>query len=102
MAKHALFIQHLAKRGKRDEVQRIWRKHMQPTIEANAAHEGYVYSFESDPDRICAFQVYSSAEDANAFLKEPAYLEYEREVAPLLDGAPKVELLQPQWIKETP
>jgi quinol monooxygenase YgiN len=62
-------------------------------IEANAGHEVYVYSFDSDPDRICAFQVYGSAEEASAFLKTPACLTYEQEVAPLLEGPPKVEVL---------
>jgi quinol monooxygenase YgiN len=99
MSKHVLFLQHRTKPGARDAVQRVWQKHMQPAIEANAGHEIYVYAFGSDPDRICAFQVYASAEEASAFLKTPAYLAYEKEVAPLLEGPPDVEVLQPQWIK---
>ncbi len=99
MSKHALFLQHRTKPGARDAVQKVWQKHMQPAIEANAGHEVYVYSFGSDPDRICAFQVYGSAEAAAAFLKTPAYLAYEKEVAPLLEAPPQVEVLQPQWIK---
>ena len=99
MTKHALFLQHRTKPGARDEVQAVWQKHMQPAIGGNAGHEVYVYSFGSDPDRICAFQVYSSIEDAHAFLRSPAYIAYEKEVAPLLDGPPQVEGLQPQWIK---
>ncbi len=74
---------------------------MQPAVEANAGHELYVYSFASDPDRICAFQVYSSIQEANAFLKTPAYVAYELEVTPFLEGPPKVEVLQPQWIKQS-
>ena len=101
MAKHALFLQHRTKPGARDAVQKIWQKHMQPAIEANAGHEIYVYSFGSDPDRICAFQVYDSAEAAADFLKTPSYIAYEREVGPLLEGPPEVEVLQPQWIKST-
>lgn len=99
MTKHALFLQHRTKPGARDAVQRVWQKHMQLAIEANAGHEIYVYSFASDPDRICAFQVYGSAEAANDFLKTAAYLAYEQEVAPLLEGPPQVDVLQPQWIK---
>ena len=99
MTKHALFLQHRTKPGARDAVQRVWQKHMQPAIEANDWHEIYVYAVASDPDRICAFQVYASAEAANAFLKTPAYLAYEKEVAPLLEGPPIVEVLQPRWIK---
>ena len=99
MSKHVLFLQHRTKPGARDAVQRVWQKHMQPAIEVNAGHEIYVYAFGSDPDRICAFQVYGSAGEANAFLKTPAYLAYEKAVAPLLEGPPDVEVLQPQWIK---
>ncbi|MEQ1867123.1 MAG: antibiotic biosynthesis monooxygenase [Alphaproteobacteria bacterium] len=99
MSKHALFLHHRTKPGARDAVQQVWQKHMQPAIEANEGHEVYVYSFGIGPDTICAFQVYGSAEDANAFLKIPAYLAYELEVAPLLDGPPHVEVLRPQWIK---
>jgi hypothetical protein len=32
-------------------------------------------------------------------LKSQAYIDYENEVAPLLEGPPQVEVLQPQWIK---
>jgi quinol monooxygenase YgiN len=99
MPKHALFLQHRTKPGARDAVEQVWKKHMQPAIDANAGHEIYVYAFGTDPDRICAFQVYGSAEEANAFLKTSDYLAYEHEVAPLLEGPPQVEVLQPQWIK---
>jgi quinol monooxygenase YgiN len=58
-----------------------------------------VYSFGSDPNRVCAFQVYSNFEEANAFLKSKAYVDHEREVAPLLEGPPQVDVLQPRWIK---
>ena len=51
MSKHALFLQHRTKPGARDEVQKIWQKHMQPAIDGNSGHEVYVYSFGSDPDR---------------------------------------------------
>jgi quinol monooxygenase YgiN len=99
MTKHALFLQHRTKLGTRDDVQKVWQKHMQPAIAGNPDHEVYVYAFGDDPDRICAFQVYSSVEAANAFLKSQAYREYEQEVTPLLEGPPTVEALTPQWIK---
>ena len=99
MTKHALFLQHRTKPGARDDVQKIWQKYMQPAIAANPEHEVYVYAFGDDPDRICAFQVYSSVEAANAFLQSQAYRDYEQEVTPLLEGPPTVEVLRPQWIK---
>ena len=101
MAKYALFLKHRTRPGSRDAVQKVWQRHMQAAVQANEGHEVYVYSFGNDPDRIFAFQVYGSAEDANAFLKTQAYLDYQREVTPLLEGPPEVEILQPQWIKST-
>ena len=73
---------------------------MRPAITENAGHEIYIYAFGTDPcSAICAFQVYTSAEAAKAFPKTAAYLAYEQEVAPLLEGPPQVDVLQPQWIK---
>lgn len=99
MTRHALFLQHRTKPGMRDVVQKVWQRHMQPAIAANVGHEIYIYSFASDPDRICAFQVYRSLDDANAFLETQEYRDYLAEVEPLLDGPPEVEVLQPQWMK---
>jgi quinol monooxygenase YgiN len=101
MTRYAIFLQHRTKPGQRDVVQKIWQKHMQPAISANNAHEVYVYCFATDPDRICAFQVYDSEASANAFLRSVQYLAYQREVEPLLEGAPQIEVLHPQWIKGT-
>ena len=99
MPQHALFLRHQTLPGQRDAVQAVWQRHMRPAIQANADHAVYVYSFGPDPDQICAFQVYSSSEAAEAFLKTAAYRAYEEEVAALLVGPPVVEILQPQWIK---
>ncbi len=99
MNRYALFLQHRTKPGQRDAVQKVWQKHMQPAISANDAHEVYVYSFGSDKDRICAFQVYDSEASANAFLQSDEYRAYQRDVEPLLEGPPQVEVLQPQWVK---
>jgi quinol monooxygenase YgiN len=96
---HTVFLQHRTLSGARGDVQRIWDKHMRPAVEANPGHLAYVYAFGADDDRICAFQVYASSEEAQAFLNSDAYAAYEREVSPLLSGPPQVEVLQAQWIK---
>ena len=99
MAKHALFIQHKTLPGKRDEVQRVWRKHMMPAITANEGHEAYFYCFGSDLDTICAFQQYSDSDRASAFLKTPAYAAYLDEVSSLLSGEPHLTVLDVIWSK---
>lgn len=99
MSKQAVFVQHRTQPGKREAVQQVWRKHMEPAISANPGHQAYFYCFGSDPDVICAFQVYASAEAAAEFLKSPQYAAYNEEVMPLLLGEPSVTALDVQWSK---
>ncbi len=100
MASIALFITHTAKDGNRDALRTVWMRHMVPAIEANPDHMTYVYSFDTDdPNVVCAFQVYSSAEAAQAFLKHPSYLAYLEESRPLLSNEPQIRILDPQWMK---
>lgn len=101
MAKVALFIRHKTQPGKRDEVRRVWERHMRPHIANNPGHEAYFYCFDNnDPDAICAFQQYANSEASAGFLKTESYAAYLREVEPLLAGPPQVTSLAPVWIKE--
>lgn len=102
MSSVALFIVHKTRPGLRDQVKAVWMRHMAPAIQSNPGHLAYFYSYDaSDPDAICAFQQYASAEAAAAFLTDPDYLAYLEEVEPLLEGPPQVRNLDPQWIKAT-
>ena len=75
---------------------------MAPAIAANSGHLAYYYCFDnSDPDAICAFQQYASADAAEEFLRTSSYLAYLREVEPLLLGPPQVTSLLPIWCKAT-
>ena len=57
----ALIIKHKTQPGKREEVRKIWEKHMAPAISSNPGHTAYFYCFDNaDEDSICAFQQYSS------------------------------------------
>jgi quinol monooxygenase YgiN len=101
MASIALFITHTAKPGRREALRTVWMRHMAPAIEANPNHIAYVYSFDnSDPDVVCAFQLYASAEAAQEFLKHPSYLAYLKESRPLLSNEPQIRMLDPQWMKK--
>jgi quinol monooxygenase YgiN len=101
MSEIALLITHKAKPGQRDALKAIWMRHMAPAIDANPNHTAYVYSFDpSDPDTVCAFQLYSSPEAAQEFLKHPSYLAYLKESRPLLASEPQIRMLDPQWIKK--
>lgn len=100
MPAHALFIQHRTRPGMRNEVQRVWRKHVEPAISANPDHHAYFYCFGEDPDSICAFQAYDDRAAAAAFVKTPECAAYYAEVTPLLLGEPTITVLQVQWSKE--
>lgn len=100
MTQIAVFIKHRTLPGKRDEVRGVWEKHMAPAIAANPDHTAYFYCFDNaDPDVICAFQQYASADAAKAFLQNNSYLAYLKEVEPLLSGSPEIASLAPVWSK---
>lgn len=102
MSSTALFIIHQAKPGRRDEVKAIWLRHMAPAIQGNPGHLAYFYNFDNNnPDSICAFQVYESADAASKFLKHPSYQAYLSESCDLLEHEPKIMSLSPQWTKVT-
>jgi quinol monooxygenase YgiN len=100
MKRIALFIRHKALPGKRDQVRKVWEKHMAPAISANSGHRAYFYCFDdADPDSICAFQEYVDAEASQNFLKTDSYAAYLKEVEPLLSGPLRVTTLTPVWSK---
>lgn len=95
-----VFLTHRTKPGRRDDVERVWRRHMPEAIAANDGHEHYRYCFsDDDPDVIVVFQQYVDAEAAAAFLATPAYRAYLAEVEPLLSGPPELVRATPRWQK---
>ena len=100
MSKAALFIRHKALPGKRDEVRRVWEKHLRPGIAGNVASEAYFYCYDDkDPDAICVFQMYRDRNGPQDFVKQPWYAAYEAEVTPLLTGKSEFVSATPDWIK---
>jgi quinol monooxygenase YgiN len=101
MTSLALIIKPKTQPGKRDEVRKVWERHMAPAVSANPGHIAYFYCFDNaDPDAIVAFQQYVSAEAAGEFLKTDSYAAYLQEVEPLLSGPPQVTALTPVWSKD--
>lgn len=100
MNKVSLFVKHKTQPGKRDEVRKVWERHMLPNIASNPGHEAYFYCFDNnDSDSICAFQQYVDLKSSQDFLKTESYAAYLKEVEPLLVGPPEVTSLTPVWIK---
>lgn len=95
-----IIIEHHVKPGFRDAVRAVWEDHLRPAIDANATHEAYTYMYDSDdPNVIRAFQQYTNAEAASAFLATPAYTAYVAAGEHLLEGAPAVTRTEVIWTK---
>lgn len=100
MSKTALFIRHQAQPGRRDEVQRIWERHVKPRVEANPAHEAYYFCYDTnDSDVICVFQLYSSEAAMQEFLSGPWYPAYLSEVSHVVAAAPQISPATLVWDK---
>ena len=100
MASFALIVKHKTQPGKRDEVRKVWERHMASAISANPGHTAYFYCFDNaDPDSIYAFQEYASEEASHGFVKTNSYAAYLKGVEPLLSGPPQVTALTPMWSK---
>jgi quinol monooxygenase YgiN len=96
-----IIIEHHVRPGSRDSVRAVWEEFLRPAITANAAHEAYVYMYDvDDPDVIRAFQQYTDAEAASAFLTTPAYAAYVAAVEHLLVGPPRVTRTDVMWTKD--
>ena len=100
MSKTALFIRHQAKPGKRDDIRRVWEKHVKPRAAANPAHEEYFYCFDSnDPDAIRVFQLYSDKAAMQDFSKGAWYAEYLKEVSEFVMRPPEISPADLAWAK---
>lgn len=100
MNSFALIVRHRTQPGKRDQVRRLWEKHMAPAISAHPDHTAYFYCFDNvDSDSIAAFQQYANEEASQAFLKTDSYAAYLKDVQPLLSAPPQVTALKPVWSK---
>jgi quinol monooxygenase YgiN len=92
-----VIIEHRVRPGARDAVRAVWEEFLRPAIASNDAHEAYAYMYDVvDPDVIRAFQQYSDAEAASAFLATDAYV---AAVEHLLDGPPAVTRTDIVWTK---
>lgn len=100
MSKIALFVRHQAKPGMRDDVRRVWEKHVKPRAAANPAHEAYYFCYDrADADVISVFQLYSSEAAMNEFLGGDWYPVYLSEVAEFVATPPRVMPADPVWTK---
>ena len=100
MNKTALFIRHQAQPGRRDDVRRVWEKHVKPRVEANAAHEAYFFCYDdNDPNVICVFQLYTDTASMQDFPSGAWYADYLSEVSQFIEAQPQISPATLVWAK---
>jgi len=100
MKKLALFVKVTAKPGKRDEVWRLWKKHVLPNVQAANGIEINCYCYDAnDKDTLCFFELFSDSADFKAANESQWYAEYVQLVKPLLAAPSEVIFADPIWAK---
>lgn len=100
MSKTALFVRHQTRPGKREEMQRIWEKHVKPRAAANPAHTAYYFCHDdNDPDSVCVFQLYETATAMDEFLAGDWYPAYLKEVSEVVAAPPQLTSTSLIWEK---
>ena len=100
MHKLALFLKNKVQPGKRDEVYRLWAKHLQPRVETSAVQEVYFFCYDdNDPDTFYIFELYNDRAAMMQAGQAPWFAAYMQEVAPLLTGQVDFGMATPLWAK---
>lgn len=100
MSNKALFIKHIAKPGRRDDLRLVWEKYVRNYVATSDGQPAYFYCYDdNDPDVILVFQTHANAASAGEFTRQPWYADYERESAALTGGASEYRTATPQWVK---
>ena len=96
----SIFVKIRAKAGKRDDIRVVWEKHLKPRAEACDAIDVYFCSYDdNDENVLLVFEHYTDREIFQQNVESPWLAEYIKEVTPLLDGDPEVDLSTPFWVK---
>lgn len=101
MEKLAVVLEVKTRAGTRDQVLAAWERHLRPQLESpDSAQELYlVCEHASDPDTLLLIELYDDPSRMQANARAPWFADYMREVAPLLDGQPRMVVGQPVWAK---
>lgn len=95
----ALIIKHRTLPGRCDDVHKGWLEHTVPAIAANPDHAAYFYLLnETDPDVICAFQLYASL-GVSGLSQNGGLRGLSERGRALLSGLPQVMLRTLVWKK---
>jgi quinol monooxygenase YgiN len=100
MSKLALIVRTKTHPGKRDNVYRLFEKHLAARVHGTAALEVFVWcADEQDADTFYIFEIYGDRTVQQANAQDPAYLAYLQEAQPHLAHPPEVMTATPAWAK---
>jgi len=101
MAKLATFIKVKTQPGKREQVKQIWEKIVKPRVEGaeSVEHSFFCYAIE-DEDTICLFEFITDPSEFEAVTKSDWFLDYMKQLKPLLAAPPERIMTTPVWAKE--
>jgi quinol monooxygenase YgiN len=101
MEKLAVVVEVATKDGKREEVRMSWDKHLRPQLErADSAQELYLLCDDpTDANKLLLIELYKDPARMDANARAQWFSDYMQEVAPFLDGQPRVSMGSPRWAK---
>jgi quinol monooxygenase YgiN len=100
MTKLVLIVKTKTQPGKRDEVYRLFQKHLAARVEGTDALEVFVWcADETDADTFYIFEIYGDRTVQRTNAQDPAYFAYQQEAQPLLATGPEVVTATPLWVK---
>ncbi len=100
MSKAVLIIKTKTKPGKREEVRRLFEKHLGPRAQQNPKQELVVWcADDKDADVFYLFEIYSDPSAPQANAQAPWFFEYLQQVQPLISDMSEVMSATPLWAK---
>jgi quinol monooxygenase YgiN len=100
VSKIALFVKATTQPGKRDELRRLYEKHLKPHIDADKDEELSFYCYAAENENtICMFELFSESYDLQAAMQSDWFKAYMAEATQILAGPPEVTATIPVWAK---
>ncbi|NJK52379.1 MAG: antibiotic biosynthesis monooxygenase [Leptolyngbyaceae cyanobacterium SU_3_3] len=96
----ALIVRHKAKPGMRENMRATWEAYVKPNAQSNPEHLACYFCYDSDnSDGITAFQIFTSAQAKEEFLKSEWYPDYLTEVSKFISEPPQITTAEIMWNK---
>jgi quinol monooxygenase YgiN len=100
MAKLAIFVTANAQPGKREELRKLFEKHIKPHVESNKAQELCFYCYDTQNENtMCMFELFNDPAVVKADMESEWFAAYQKDASAVLAGPPQVIIASPVWVK---